>query len=268
MKIRLIDGSIYEVKRAEITNGRLEIDIQNKTAEEVRDLFSVPANLINIELLTDMDEKFGDVPGWTVLGAVMLVDDTKTVVLTQPVDMTEQRLTVAEADALKAKTIAEDLKENGVPFEQNAVLNASVMVARASAQALDDTESLKVKAIYNTWEELVFDGYVAEGSGFKFTHEGNLYKTVHERQRFQADWIPGQGTESIFTRIDEAHTGTLEDPIPASANMEYVKGLYYLENGQIYLMNREGMNDGGGIVLQFLPSALVGQYFALVTSTV
>ena len=106
---------------------------------------------------------------------------------------------------------------------------------------------------------------MAEKPGFKFTHEGNLYKTIQEKQRFQVEWIPGQGTESIFSRIDEVHTGTLEDPIPAFANMEYVKGLYYLENNQIYRMNREGLTDGDGVVLQFLPSELLGQYFELIS---
>lgn len=80
-----------------------------------------------------------------------------------------------------------------------------------------------------------------------------------------ANWIPGQGTESIFTRIDEVHVGSLEDPIPASANMEYTKGLYYIEDGQVYQMNREGMEDGEKVVLQFLPSELAGQYFKLVS---
>ena len=51
MKIRLIDGSVHEAKRAEVMNGRLEIDIQDKTAEEIQDIFSVPALLTNIELL-------------------------------------------------------------------------------------------------------------------------------------------------------------------------------------------------------------------------
>lgn len=264
MKIRLIDGSVHEAKRAEITNGRLEIDIQNKTAEEVQNLFGVPANLVNIELLMDDGEKFGDVPGWTVYGGVTLLGDTKTVVLTQAIDITEQRLTAVESEALKAKILAEDIKENGIPYEQNKVLNASVMVARTNAQALSDNEALKVRAIYYTWEELVKSGFVAEGVGYKFTYDSNLYKTVNANQRFQADWIPGQGTESIFTRIDEVHLGTLKDPILAAANMEYEKGLYYLENGQVYRMNREGMLDGEKIILQFLPSELVGQYFELV----
>ena len=46
--------------------------------------------------------------------------------------------------------------------------------------------------------------------------------------------------------------------------MEYVKGLYYIENNVIYLMNRQGMQDGESVVLQYMPSELVGQYFEIV----
>ena len=46
--------------------------------------------------------------------------------------------------------------------------------------------------------------------------------------------------------------------------MEYTKGKYYSEDGTIYLMNREGMADGETIVLHFLPSQLVGQYFEVI----
>ncbi len=110
MKIKLIDGSVHEVTRAEITNGRLEIDFQGKTAEELQDIFSFPALLTNIELLTNLDEKTGDVPGWTVYGGVMTLGDTKTVILTKAIDVTEQRLTYAEANAIAANTAAEVAK--------------------------------------------------------------------------------------------------------------------------------------------------------------
>lgn len=69
---------------------------------------------------------------------------------------------------------------------------------------------------------------------------------------------------SVFVPIDRTHEGTLDDPIPARANMEYVKGKYYMEDGKVYLMNREGMEEGESITLQYLPSQLVGQYFELV----
>ncbi len=264
MYIKFMDGSEHHAKRAEITNGRLEIDFTDKPPEELQELFSVPANLAVIDLLTDSHEKYGELSEWSVYGGVMLVGDTRTVILTKAVDVTEQRLTAAEADALKAKSIAEDLKANGIPFEQNEVLNASVMVARVNAQVLSDVDALKVKAIYPAWEELVAKGFTAAEAGYKFTHRNQLYKTIHENQSFRVEWIPGDGTESLFIRMDESHAGTLEDPIPAAAGMEYVKGLYYLEDGQAYRMIREGMEDGESVVLQFLPSALAGQYFELV----
>ena len=79
----------------------------------------------------------------------------------------------------------------------------------------------------------------------------------------QADWTPDI-TPSLWTVIDVEHAGTLDDPIPAVASMEYIKGKYYIENGTIYLMNRQGMADGESIVLHYLPSQLVGQYFEAV----
>ncbi|MXP75168.1 hypothetical protein GN277_07155 [Lachnospiraceae bacterium WCA-9-b2] len=110
MKIKLIDGSVYDVVRAEVTNGRLELDFQNKTAEELQDTFSVPALLTNIELLTDTEDKTGDVPGWTVYGGVMTLGDIKTVILTKSVNVTEQRLADAEANAIAANSVAEVAK--------------------------------------------------------------------------------------------------------------------------------------------------------------
>ena len=109
-KIKLIDGAVHEVTRVEVTNGRLEIDFQGRTAEELQDTFSVPSLLTNIELLTETEEKFGDVPGWTVYGGVMTLGDTKTVILTKAIDVTEQRLTYAEANAIAANTAAEAAK--------------------------------------------------------------------------------------------------------------------------------------------------------------
>ena len=110
MKIRLLNGKIYDVVRAEVTNGRLELDFQNKTAEELQDTFSVPALLTNIELLTDTEDKTGDVPGWTVYGGVMTLGDIKTVILTKSVNVTEQRLADAEANAIAANSVAEVAK--------------------------------------------------------------------------------------------------------------------------------------------------------------
>lgn len=264
-KLVFNDGRSIDIQSIGGEDGYLHVRIILTTSEQLKALFmdefatqrmyisenGVPTKELyeNYNQLSYLKEEAGGI--WEV----EMIQKEKSV---------KEKLEEVKAQALEAKAIAEDLKENGVPFEQDAILSASVMVARANAQVLSDIEALQAKAIYYSWEELVSREFTAVEAGYKFTYNGSLYKTVNAKQRFQANWIPGQGTESLFTKIDEIHSGTLADPIPAAANMEYVKGLHYAEDGQIYRMSREGMEDGEKIVLQFLPSMLVGQYFEIV----
>lgn len=91
MRIELIDGTKYSVIRAEITGGRFEIDFYEMTAEELQKIFSVPGNISTINILTDDDNKYGIIAGWTVYGGIMLNGDIKTVILTKPVDAAEKK---------------------------------------------------------------------------------------------------------------------------------------------------------------------------------
>ncbi len=111
MKIRLIDGTVYTVTRAEITDGRFEIDFKDKSCEEIQDIFSSPANLASIELLTMDGEKFGEVPGYTVYSGVMFMKDIRTVILAQGTDEVLERITNAEARAMQAAALAENAKK-------------------------------------------------------------------------------------------------------------------------------------------------------------
>ena len=106
------------------------------------------------------------------------------------------------------------------------------------AQSLPDADGLKAKALYPRWEKLVQLGSVTAEAGYRFTHNGNLYKCVSENPTFQSDWVPGNGTAALYVRIDEAHAGTLADPIPYDGNMELKAGLYYIQSGVTYLCNR------------------------------
>lgn len=112
--------------------------------------------------------------------------------------------------------------------------------------------------------------YQKKGCRCRFEVNGTmfLFKLTCEDQTEQGTYIVENWTPtdapSIWTAIDITHAGTLEDPIPAVAGMEYTKGLYYIEDGVIYLMNRVGMEDGEKITLYYLPSQLVGQYFEVV----
>ena len=132
-----------------------------------------------------------------------------------------------------------------------------------AAQSLSDEDGLKAKVLYPRWEKLVQLGSVTAEAGYRFTHGGNLYKCVNANPTFQADWVPGNGTAALYVRIDEAHPGTLADPIPAARSMEYVYGMYYSdpEDGKTYLCTRTGEADGGTITLHYLPHELVGLYF-------
>ena len=106
-----------------------------------------------------------------------------------------------------------------------------------AVQYLDDSTALRMKAFYPEWKDLI--GTAVDKSGFKFTHKGQLYKTIPEQHRFQADWVPGEGTESLYTRIDESHAGTLSDPIPYNGNMALEAGKYYSQGGVTYLCTRD-----------------------------
>lgn len=106
----------------------------------------------------------------------------------------------------------------------------------SAVQSLQDGEALEVVTLYPKWNDLI--GKTVGKAGFRFTYGGKLYKTIPANHTFQADWVPGVGTESIYTRIDETHAGTLADPIPYDGNMELSAGLYYTQDGATYLCNR------------------------------
>lgn len=122
---------------------------------------------------------------------------------------------------------------------------------------LDDQLALKYSAMYPVWAA----GIPVE-VGQRYQYGDRLYK-VGQAHTTQADWTPDI-TPALWTVIDVAHAGTIDNPIPAVSGMEYTKGLYYIENDVIYLMNRSGMNDGETVVLYYTPSQLVGQYFEVI----
>ena len=129
--------------------------------------------------------------------------------------------------------------------------------AGSNAVERSDADALKVKSIYPVWENLI--GQTVEKAGFKFTYGGDLYKTIPANHTFAAEWVPGVGTESLYARIDEAHAGTADDPIPYNGNMELTEGLYYSQNGVVYRCTR----STGQPVYHEL-NALIGMYVEVV----
>lgn len=113
-----------------------------------------------------------------------------------------------------------------------ALLYRAAIEAGSNAVERSDADALAVKGIYPKWKNLI--GQTAEKAGFKFTYGDKLYKTIPANHTFAEQWVPGVGTESLYTVIDEAHAGTKEDPIPYSGNMELAEGLYYSQEDVVY----------------------------------
>lgn len=221
MKIELIDGTKYSVVRAEITNGRFEIDFYEMTAEELQKIFSVPGNISTINILTDDDNKYGIIAGWTVYGGIMLNGDIKTVILTKPVDATEKRITDTEAAIIELQTAVKTYGSDEV--------KASVKVAQIQAQNLTDEQALTVKDIYPVW----YGNGVSYQKDYYLTYDGKLYKVL-QAHTSQADWVP-DAAPSLFAEVlpGQGGTGPGEWVQPGSTN-PYMTGDQVTHNGETW----------------------------------
>ena len=128
-------------------------------------------------------------------------------------------------------------------------------IMEQASQSLDDTVALTAVELFPQWKELVKKGAEVE-KGFRFQHDGKLYRTEQPKYTFVEQYVPGEvGTESLFSKVDEAHAGTREDPIPYEKNMEIYEGLYYTQNNVLYQCIRSS-----GQPLYHDLSVLIGSY--------
>lgn len=165
-------------------------------------------------------------------------------------DMTEEEISILNDE--KAKYEAEELHR---PLTQAEVTDI-MLKAQINTVDIADNVSVRMKDYYPTFEEIV--GRTVK-LGFKFTYAGELYKTIQADLLIQEHYLPGTGTESLYTRIDEEHLGNKYDPIPYAGNMALENGKYYSQDNVIYLCNR----DTGNPVYNAL-SELVGLYVEIV----
>lgn len=132
-------------------------------------------------------------------------------------------------------------------------------VIEQASQSLDDAVALTAVELFPNWKELVKEGRTVQ-KDFRFQHEGKLYRTEQPEYTFVETYVPGAaGTESLFSKVDETHAGTIDDPIPYEKNMEIYDGLYYSQDDVIYLCIR----DSGQPLYHDL-SALIGIYVEVV----
>lgn len=166
-------------------------------------------------------------------------------------------MTAEEIAAMEAETARYEAQERTRPLTAEEV-TALIIKQQVNTLDVDDQTALRMVSYYPEWQELI--GKTVDKAEFRFTYGGKLYKTIPSNHTFQADWVPGEGTESLYTRIDEEHDGTLYDPIPYDGNMELTVGQYYTQDGVTYLCTR----STGQAVYNAL-AELVGIYVEVAT---
>lgn len=123
------------------------------------------------------------------------------------------------------------------PMSQSAV-NKMLIAQQINTLEVDDNTALRMKQFYPTFDEIV--GQKVK-KWFRFRHGDYLWATVKE-MTIEKHYPPGIGMESLYTKVNETHSGTLEDPIPYDGNMVLENGKHYSQYSTIYLCNRDTLN--------------------------
>lgn len=148
-------------------------------------------------------------------------------------DNRDGTITVKMGKYLPDELMLIPLAESPKDRNQAEIWRAAIETAMQGIE--DDQVALAAAPLYPMWADLLGNSV---DTGFRFRHEDSLYKT-RKAHTLSAEWVPGEGTESLYERIDEQHAGTMDDPIPYEGNMELKSGLYYTQDGVIYLCNRD-----------------------------
>ena len=148
-------------------------------------------------------------------------------------------MTAEEIVAMKAEAARFEAAERTRPLTAEEVTDMLIR-QQINTLTVDDNTALRMLEFYPEWNGLI--GQTVDKAEYKFQYNGKLYKTIPANHTFQAEWVPGVGTEALYTRIDEEHAGTLADPIPYDGNMTLEFSKYYIQDDVIYLCNRDTGN--------------------------
>ncbi|MGM9652747.1 MAG: hypothetical protein ACI3XP_03840 [Eubacteriales bacterium] len=143
-----------------------------------------------------------------------------------------------ELDAMQEQAARAEAEEKNRPMTENEVTRLFIE-EQINKLVVDDVTAYRMRDFYPEWEDVI--GKTVD-EGYKFNYNGLLYKTIPTTHTFAAEWIPGSGTESLYTRIDETHDGTKYDPISYDGNMALESGKYYVQDGVTYLCTRDTGN--------------------------
>lgn len=118
-----------------------------------------------------------------------------------------------------------------------------------TAENLSDETAQNYAELFPKWKEAV-----EYAVGKRVFRQGKLYK-VRTAHTSQIDWPP-ELTPALYEEISiDPEAGTLDNPIEYSGNMALENGKYYIQDGVVYLCNRDT-----GIPVYNTLAELVGLY--------
>lgn len=186
-----------------------------------------------------------------------LITPMSDYVLAGPIiDHRDGTLTIHMGKYTEQELLEIPLPATPIDHNEAAVWKSAI---ESAIQYVDDKTALDILPLYPLWTDLAAEGWIAENAGFKFTHEGKLYKTINPNSTFAETWVPGVGTESLYTCINETNSGDTTDPIPYDGNMELIEGNYYTQNDVVYHCIRST-----GAPVHHALADLVGMYVEVV----
>lgn len=143
-------------------------------------------------------------------------------------------MTLEEIAEMKAEQRRIEQYEKTRPFTDVEV-SRMVIAQQINTLEVDDNTALRMVDFYPTWTT-----GVNYSIGFKVQRNGKLWRVLQPHTS-QTGWEP-ENAASLWEQINETHAGTLDDPIPYEGNMVLESGKYYIQDGVIYLCNRDTIN--------------------------
>lgn len=124
--------------------------------------------------------------------------------------------------------------------EKSSLLTAEevtsmIIKQQINSLTVDDQTALRMREFYPAWET-----GIAYSAGYKAQHNGRLWRCL-QAHTSQEGWEP-ENVPALWEEICETHDGSLYDPIPYEGSMALVSGLYYSQDGVVYLCSRDTVN--------------------------
>lgn len=166
-----------------------------------------------------------------------------------------KEITEKQKDEMLAETAIIDVNDMTIESIDNVTVLLNDIAENINTVPMTEEEALERKGYFPKWENEI--GKLLP-VGFRMQHVDKLYETIQEHTASE-EWVPGVGTESLYKVVQVEATGTIDDPIAYDGNMELFNGLYYVQDGVLYLCIRDS-----GTPLYHALKDLVGIYVEVV----